>query len=76
MAIFIHLAFKAEGPLQDEEEGDGDNKNNYTNVSLRLYLIIHQGTITSVAHTPPHPIHTLTHTTHTYLHRANQADMS
>ena len=41
--IFKRLSLKALSALQDQEERGGrDNKNNYTNVSLRLYIIIHQ----------------------------------
>ena len=81
--IFKRLSLKALSALQDQEERGGrDNKNNYTNVSLRLYIIIHQyiNAQSHLSHSQPLPlnsnthIHTHTHTTH--LRRANQADMS
>ena len=46
MVIFKRLCSKALGALQDHgEEGDGGNKNNYTNVSLRLCIITHINTV-------------------------------
>ena len=53
--IFKRLSLKALSALQDQEERGGrDNKNNYTNVSLRLYIIIHQ-----YINAQSHPLHTL-----------------
>ena len=89
MVIFKRLSLKALSALQDHGGGGGTGlQNDYTNVSLRLYIIIHQ-----YINAQSHPLHTLsppslslplnphththTHTTpHTHLHRANQADMS
>ena len=86
MAIFKRLSLKALSALQDHEGGKGAGlQNNYTNVSLRLYIIIHR-----YINAQSHPLHTLshslllslspslslplkphthTHTTHTHLHR-------
>ena len=86
MGIFFkHQSLEALGALQDHEgEGGQGNKNNYTNVSLRLCITIHQyiDAQSHLLHTLSLPfslslsIHTYTRTPHTHLHRANQADMS
>ena len=86
MVILKCLSSKALGALQDHEgEGGTGYQNNYTNVSLRLYIIIHQ-----YINAQSHPLHTLslslslspsqstyTHIHHTpHTHRANQAEVS
>ena len=84
--IFKRLSLKALSALQDQEERGGrDNKNNYTNVSLRLYIIIHQyidaqsHLLHKVSLSPSHPhTHTHTHTqiphhTHTHTHTLTQS---
>ena len=79
MVIFKYLSLKALSALQDHEGGGMMVlQNNYTNVSLRLYIIIHQyiTAVASVAHTLSPSQFTHTHTPHTHLHRADQADMS
>ena len=68
MVIFKRLSLKALSALYDHERGGGKGQqNNYTNVSLRLCIIIHQ-----YIDAQSHLLHTLslplihTHTPHTH----------
>ena len=56
MVIFKCLSLKAVSAIQGHE-GGGGNKNNYTNVSLRLCIIIHR-----YIDAQSHLLHTHTHT--------------
>ena len=84
MVIFKRLSLKALSALQDHEGGGGTGQqNNDTNVSLRLYVLLHQyiNAKSHPLHThalpPPSPFQSIhTHTHHAYLHIANQTDIS
>ena len=82
MVIYTCLFVKALSAIEKHEGGEG-NENNYTNVSLRLYIIIHQyiDAQSQLLHTlspflspslslsPSYPnTHTHTHT-HTHMHK-------
>ena len=80
MVISKRMSLKALSALQNHEGGGrGGNKNNCTNVSLRLCIIIHQY-IDAHTLSPSLPlplIHTDTHTTHyTNTYTADQADVN
>ena len=76
MGIFFkHQSLEALGALQDHKgEGGQGNKNNYTNVSLRLCITIHQY-IDAQSHLLHKPSLSLSHpppNTHTYTEQIRQ----